>query len=74
MLVFARIRMLRKAHGLTQKDVAELLGLSRCAYIRYETGKRPLPVPVLVALADLYCVRTDYLLERTDLPDPPRSD
>ena len=72
MLVFARIRMLRKAHCFTQKEAAQRLGLSRSAYIRYETGKRSLPVNVLVALADLYCVRTDYLLERTDNPDPPR--
>ena len=72
MPVFTRIRMLRKANRLTQKEAAERLGLSRAAYIRYETGKRPLPVTVLIALADLYCVRTDYLLERTDNPNPPR--
>ena len=73
MPVLARIRMLRNAHCLTQKEAAQKLDLSRSAYIHYETGKRPLPVTVLIALADLYCVRTDYLLERTDDPGPPRA-
>ena len=35
-------------------------------YAYYESGQRMIPPRVLCALADLYGVSVDYLLERTD--------
>lgn len=42
-------------------------------YNRYEQGLRDIPTVTLVQLADLYKTSTDYLLNRTDDPAPPKS-
>ena len=36
----------RKAKGLSQKDMAELLGLPRSTYYEYETGSKTIPADV----------------------------
>ncbi|WP_294474086.1 helix-turn-helix transcriptional regulator [uncultured Intestinimonas sp.] len=59
-----RLRSLREDHDLTQAKVAALLGIDQRVYSTYETGKRDIPLPHLVTLADYYHVTTDYLLGR----------
>lgn len=59
-----RLRDLREDSDLTQRQVAELLGIDQRVYSTYETGKRDLPLQHLIALADFYHVTTDYLLGR----------
>lgn len=65
-----RVYDLREDHDLTQKAVAEYLGIQPNVYRRYEKGTRDFPISIIVKLADYYGVSTDYLLERTDLPEP----
>ena len=65
-----RLRDLREDHDLPQKQVAALLGIDQRVYSNYELGKRTLPLPHLVTLADFYHVSADYLLGRTDDPRP----
>ena len=60
------IRDMREDRDLKQKTVAEYLNVSQQTYSNYETGRRNIPVWVVVALAKYYKVSTDYLL-RTDL-------
>lgn len=48
---------------MTQKDVAEYLGMKQPQYFRYENGNRDVPSEVLISLAKLYKVSTDYILE-----------
>lgn len=67
-----RLRDLREDADRTQQDVAEYLNMHRSVYRRYESGERETPAWVVVKLADLYQVSTDYLLGRTDDPTPPR--
>ena len=67
-----RLYDLREDHDLKQKAVAEYLGIQPNVYRRYEKGIRSVPVEILVKLADLYGVSTDYLLGRTDISTPPR--
>mgnify|MGYP000008541039 FL=1 len=69
-LYISRLRDLREDHDLPQKQVAALLGIDQRVYSNYELGKRTLPLPHLVTLADYYHVSTDYLLGRTDDPRP----
>ncbi len=64
--MYRRIRDLREDHDLTQKQVAQLLGMSQTGYSKYETGENDIPTAVLIKLADLYKTSTDYLLDRTD--------
>ena len=63
-----RLKELRKGHGVTQREMAEYLGISTRGYQRYEVGDGYPDVPGLVALADYFGVSTDYLLGRTDEP------
>lgn len=65
---YKRIRDLREDHDLTQRQVAEYLGMPQPQYCRYEQGYRDIPTDALLALAELYKTSTDYILGRTDDP------
>ena len=65
-----RLRDLREDHDKSQKAIAEYLNMHRSVYRRYESGERETPAWVLDKLADYYHVSTDYLLGRTDRPEP----
>ncbi len=64
--MYQRIRDLREDRDLTQKQVAQLLGMSQTGYSKYETGENDIPTAVLIRLADFYNTSVDYLLGRTD--------
>ena len=70
MMKFENIRSLRIDNGLTQKQVAQMLGISQNTYSQYEVGVLNYPVDAIVKLADYYGVSTDYLLGRTTVKDP----
>ena len=67
--MYKRIRDLREDHDLTQAKLGELLHCSQRIYSDYERGRCDIPTDILIALADLYQVSTDYLLGRTDNPE-----
>lgn len=52
----------RENIGLTQKEVADKLGLDQSAVSLWETGKTAPRASVLVKLAGLYCCSVDELL------------
>lgn len=70
---YRRIRDLRDDHDLTQRALAEKLGMQQSQYNRYEKGYRDIPTDILILLADLYNTSTDYILGRTNNPDPPKN-
>ncbi len=57
-----RIRALRMNHGLSQEQVAQILGTSQTMYARYERGANDLPIHHLVKLCEYYGVTTDSIL------------
>lgn len=61
-----RLRQLRKEKGLSQAQVADILGGTKMMVSSYETGLRYPPYPTLVKMARLYGVTTDYLLGATE--------
>lgn len=63
-----RLKTLRKAKGLKQTDMAELLGITDRSYQRYEYGKVNVPATTLNFFADFFGVSTDYLLGRSEEP------
>ena len=65
-----RLRDLREDKGKTQAEISSLLGTTQQIYSRYETNRTDLPLRHLIKLADYYHVSTDYLLGRTDRPEP----
>ena len=56
------IRGLREDNGLTQTQVAEVLGTSQTMYARYERGANEMPTRHLVTLCKFYNVSADYFL------------
>lgn len=72
MKMYRRIRDLREDRDLSQRELAELLGMSQTGYSKYETGENDIPIQILVRLAGIYHTSTDYLLELTDDPAPPK--
>ena len=57
-----RLRDLREDHDLKQESVANLLKITRQQYGLYETGKRTIPIDLLVELAKFYNVSLDYIV------------
>lgn len=64
-----RLKQLRESKNLTQKAVAESVGMAPMAYQRYEYGTRDPAFSQLLSLADFFDVSIDYLVGRTDKPE-----
>ena len=56
------LREARKLSGMTQKEVAEKVGIARSTYALYETGERSPDVEVVKKLATVLNVSGDYLI------------
>lgn len=57
-----RLRELREDRGLTQKEIAAVLGTTQQVYSRYEKGENEMPIRHVIALCRYYKVSADYLL------------
>ncbi|MCX8047296.1 MAG: helix-turn-helix transcriptional regulator [Anoxybacillus gonensis] len=69
-----RLRFLRKRRNLTQKDLADRFNVGESTIGMYERDEREPSFEFVKQLADFFNVTTDYLLGRTDDPNPPESD
>lgn len=63
---YERIRQLRKEKGMTQQEVAKYLHIHRRTYCAYENGRRSITARILIRLADLFDVSTDYIVNLED--------
>lgn len=61
-----RLKLLRKKYGYTQVSLAETLGVSKGTVAMWETGKRTPDFETLIRLSDLFDVRTDYILGKSN--------
>ncbi len=61
-----RMRDLREDKDLKQEDIAQILNITRQQYQLYESGKRKLPIDLLIKLCKFYDVSADYVLGFTD--------
>lgn len=61
----ARIAQLRKERGLTQTQLAEILGLTQQMVASYEVGRRRVPVSLLPAIADALTISVEELIGRS---------
>ncbi len=67
---YPRLRELREDHDLSQATIAKMLFTSQQQYSKYETGYREIPTTLLITLADFYNTSVDYILGRTNNPNP----
>ena len=67
-IIAANIAELRRAHNMTQLDLAERLNYTDKAISKWERGESLPDVTVLKAIADLFGVTVDYLLSPTHDP------
>ena len=61
-----RLKLLRKQKGVSQKMVAEAIGVTLSAYSNYEQGLREPSNQILINLCKYYEVSADYLLGLED--------
>ena len=62
------LKEMRKAKGITQKQLALDIGASERGIQQYELGERKPTYDMLIALADFFDVSLDYLVGRSDAP------
>ena len=68
--------MLRNIHGFSQEEIAEMIGISRQAYAKWESGKTVPDIDKSNLLAQVYGVTIDSLIKeeevdgKTVLPAP----
>lgn len=61
-----RIRKLRNMQGITQKQLAEAVGIREATLSRYENSKRETHWEILILIAKALNTNTEYLLGLTD--------
>ena len=61
-----KLKLLRKQKGVSQKMVAEAIGVTLSAYSNYEQGLREPSNQILINLCKYYEVSADYLLGLED--------
>ena len=62
----ARLRQIREANELTQREMSDILGISQQHYSMYELGKRTLDIKQVIHICHTLNVSADYLLGLTD--------
>ena len=63
--MYPRLRDLREDKDLSQKELANIIGMSQTGYSKYETGENDIPTIILIKLSRFYGVSIDYLLGET---------
>lgn len=64
-LIGEMLRALRQASGLTQSELANIIGIKPVTYSTYENGTREAPAEIVVRLSLLYGVPTDIILQQS---------
>lgn len=63
-----RLKEARIASRMTQKEVAQLMGINQNTYSYWESGKTRIDNISLGKLASIFGVSVDYLLDKTSTP------
>lgn len=68
MLFNERLKTLRFQNGVTQKAIAEGIGVTPVSVQRFEYGTAKPKLDTVIKIADFFNVSLDYLIGRTDVP------
>lgn len=66
MNIGARILPLMKKKGMTQRELANMIGVTETSISRYISGQRVPKANIIVYMADALNTTTDYILGRTE--------
>ena len=66
-----RLKQLRQENGLSQRALAEQLGVSQQSINKYENHNIEPDIALLRCIADVFDTTIDYLVDRTDDPSRP---
>ncbi len=62
-----RIQGLRKSKGISQEELADIIGVSRQAVSKWESGQSSPDIEKMILLSNYFEVTTDYLLKGIEL-------
>lgn len=63
-----KLQWIRDCKNITQKELAEYLGIKQQQYARYEKGVNVMPVTYLRPICEFLDISADYLLGLIDQP------
>lgn len=67
-IIGSRIKQVREEKGLTQEELANVLGLNKSTIQRYETAKiEKIKLPIVEAIAQLLDVNPEWISDKTDI-------
>lgn len=69
-----RLRALREEKNISQEAFGKLFNLSQSTIAYYESNKKDPSRATLIKMAEYFGVSLDYLLGRTDIQEPARSE
>lgn len=61
-----RIEWIRNCRNVTQKEIADYLGIKQQQYARYEKGINVMPIIYLAKICEYLNISADYILGLTD--------
>lgn len=70
--MYIKLKELRQSRNLTQNELSKILKITPSQYSLYETGKRNIPLTLLIKLAKYYNTSIDYLVGDTEEIKPYR--
>jgi transcriptional regulator with XRE-family HTH domain len=68
-MVGRKLKILRQQYGMTQRQLADELGISSSAIGMYEQGRREPDHKTLLNICRLFCISTDYLLRQEEIKE-----
>lgn len=63
-MIMKKLRLLREANNLTQKQMANILSVTQKSISTYENGLTEPDISTMIKIADFFDVSLDYLLDR----------
>lgn len=61
-MIGKRLKKLREDKRISQEEVANILGVKKITYFKYESGEINIPIPKLIELARYFETTPNYLL------------
>lgn len=61
-----RIEWIRNCRNVTQKELADYLGIKQQQYARYEKGINIMPITYLAKICEYLDISSDYIIGLTD--------